>query len=94
MIRNDEFYMHRALEQARLALEAGEVPVGAVVVDVNGNCASATSTGGLTNKQYGRIGDSPIIGSGTYAANATCAISCTQRGWCGLYACISEFSLV
>ena len=54
--------------------------VGAVACDENGNIAAATSTGGMTNKKYGRIGDSPIIGCGTYANNKTCAISCTGHG--------------
>lgn len=54
--------------------------VGAVAVDSQGNVAAATSTGGMTNKQFGRIGDSPIIGCGTYANNNTCAISCTGHG--------------
>lgn len=54
--------------------------VGAVALDDGGNLAAATSTGGMTNKKYGRIGDSPIIGAGTYADNATCAISCTGHG--------------
>jgi beta-aspartyl-peptidase (threonine type) len=54
--------------------------VGAVACDGSGNIASATSTGGMTNKKYGRIGDSPIIGAGTYANNKTCAISCTGHG--------------
>ncbi|GEO06629.1 L-asparaginase [Adhaeribacter aerolatus] len=54
--------------------------VGAVAVDVSGNLAAATSTGGMTNKKYNRIGDSPIIGAGTYAANHTCAVSCTGHG--------------
>ncbi len=54
--------------------------VGAVALDVNGNLAAATSTGGLTNKHWGRVGDSPIIGAGTYADNATCAVSCTGVG--------------
>ena len=53
--------------------------VGAVALDKQGNLAAATSTGGMTNKKYGRVGDAPIIGAGTYANNATCAISCT--GW-------------
>jgi beta-aspartyl-peptidase (threonine type) len=53
--------------------------VGAVALDRYGNLAAATSTGGMTNKRFGRVGDSPIIGAGTYANNATCAISCT--GW-------------
>jgi beta-aspartyl-peptidase (threonine type) len=54
--------------------------VGAVACDVHGNLAAATSTGGMTNKQFGRVGDSPIIGIGTYANNKTCAISCTGHG--------------
>ncbi|MBR2647509.1 MAG: isoaspartyl peptidase/L-asparaginase [Sediminibacterium sp.] len=54
--------------------------VGAVACDTHGNIAAATSTGGMTNKQYGRIGDSPLIGAGTYANNRTCAISCTGHG--------------
>lgn len=54
--------------------------VGAVACDCNGNIAAATSTGGMTNKKYGRIGDSPLIGVGTYANNATCAVSCTGHG--------------
>lgn len=54
--------------------------VGAVACDLNGNIAAATSTGGMTNKRYGRIGDSPIIGSGNYANNETCAVSCTGSG--------------
>ena len=54
--------------------------VGAVACDVHGNVAAATSTGGMTNKKFGRIGDSPIIGCGNYANNKTCAISCTGHG--------------
>ena len=54
--------------------------VGAVALDKYGNIAAATSTGGMTNKRYGRVGDSPVIGSGTYANNATCAVSCTGSG--------------
>ncbi len=53
--------------------------VGAVALDAHGNLAAATSTGGMTSKKFGRIGDSPIIGAGTYANNNTCAVSCT--GW-------------
>jgi L-asparaginase / beta-aspartyl-peptidase len=54
--------------------------VGAVARDAHGNLAAATSTGGMTNKRWGRIGDSPVIGAGTYANNSTCAISCTGHG--------------
>ncbi|MDX5442537.1 MAG: isoaspartyl peptidase/L-asparaginase [Hymenobacteraceae bacterium] len=54
--------------------------VGAVALDAYGNLAAATSTGGMTNKRYGRVGDSPIIGAGTYADNNTCAVSATGHG--------------
>lgn len=54
--------------------------VGAVARDRNGNLAAATSTGGMTNKRWGRIGDSPLIGAGTYADNETCAVSATGSG--------------
>ncbi|MFT6338314.1 MAG: beta-aspartyl-peptidase (threonine type) [Saprospiraceae bacterium] len=54
--------------------------VGAVALDQDGNIAAATSTGGMTNKRFGRVGDSPMIGAGTYANNLTCAVSCTGSG--------------
>lgn len=54
--------------------------VGAVACDQNGNIAAATSTGGMTNKKFGRVGDSPMIGVGNYANNKTCAVSCTGSG--------------
>jgi beta-aspartyl-peptidase (threonine type) len=54
--------------------------VGAVACDQDGNIAAATSTGGMTNKKWGRVGDSPMIGAGNYANNKTCAISCTGSG--------------
>jgi isoaspartyl peptidase/L-asparaginase-like protein (Ntn-hydrolase superfamily) len=54
--------------------------VGCVVLDSKGNLAAATSTGGITHKQFGRVGDSPIIGAGTFADNATCAVSGTGIG--------------
>jgi len=54
--------------------------VGAVALDQNGNLAAATSTGGTTNKRPGRVGDTPVIGAGTYANNATCAVSATGDG--------------
>ena len=54
--------------------------VGCVALDRAGNIAAGTSTGGLTNKKYGRIGDSPIISAGTYADNRTCGVSCTGTG--------------
>ena len=54
--------------------------VGAVACDANGSLAAATSTGGMTNKKFGRVGDTALIGSGTYAENLTCAVSCTGHG--------------
>src|SRR5581483_4858846 len=54
--------------------------VGAVARDQSGNLTAATSTGGTMNKEYGRVGDSPIIGAGIYADNQTCAVSCTGHG--------------
>lgn len=88
------FYSEFRHEQWKQAQQTGEVmldhtalneekkfgTVGAVACDLHGNIAAATSTGGMTNKQWGRIGDSPVIGAGTYANNKTCAISCTGHG--------------
>jgi len=54
--------------------------VGCAVLDSHGNICAGTSTGGMTNKKYGRIGDAPVIGAGTYANNSTCAVSCTGHG--------------
>lgn len=54
--------------------------VGAVACDKDGNIAAATSTGGMTNKKWGRVGDSPMVGAGVYANNKTCAVSCTGSG--------------
>jgi len=54
--------------------------VGAVACDQHGNIAGATSTGGMTNKKWGRVGDSPMVGAGVYANNKTCAVSCTGNG--------------
>lgn len=54
--------------------------VGCVALDLQGNIGAGTSTGGMTNKRYGRIGDTPIIGAGTYADNSTCAVSATGHG--------------
>lgn len=63
--------------------------VGAVALDVSGNLAAATSTGGMTNKKWGRVGDSPVIGAGTYA-NHLCAISCTGWGEYFLRLCVAK----
>src|SRR6266567_7620426 len=71
-------HTHQKLEELMKDKKFGTV--GAVACDQDGNIAAATSTGGMTNKKYGRIGDSPLIGAGTYANNKTCAISCTGYG--------------
>ena len=70
------------LQRKQGNLETGDKhgTVGVVALDVKGNLAAGTSTGGMTNKRFGRIGDSPIIGAGTYANNKTCAISATGHG--------------
>lgn len=96
LVDEDWFHTDRRLEQLKRAKErerAGEAAatdpqaagekfgtVGAVALDRHGNLAAATSTGGMTNKRYGRIGDSPVIGAGTYADNASCAVSATGHG--------------
>jgi len=67
-------------EKAAASRTSSTGTVGAVALDRNGNLAAATSTGGMTNKRPGRIGDSPIIGAGTYANNASCAVSATGDG--------------
>jgi beta-aspartyl-peptidase (threonine type) len=71
-------HTHQQLEELMKDKKFGTV--GATACDAQGNIAAATSTGGMTNKKYGRIGDSPMIGAGTYANNQTCAISCTGHG--------------
>jgi beta-aspartyl-peptidase (threonine type) len=65
-------------DRSRRILDHGTV--GAVALDVQGNVAAATSTGGMTNKLSGRVGDSSVIGAGTYASNESCAVSCTGHG--------------
>lgn len=67
-------------EKQRKDQEPAKGTAGCVALDRHGDLAAATSTGGLTNKRFGRVGDSPIIGAGTYAENATCAVSCTGTG--------------
>ena len=77
-IRDSDIFMLDHTEDAPTDKKFGTV--GAVALDQAGNIAAATSTGGMTNKNFNRIGDTPIIGSGTYANNATCAVSCTGHG--------------
>jgi beta-aspartyl-peptidase (threonine type) len=92
LVPGSYFYTERRwqqLEDAQKAERTASLPspdlnffstVGAVARDRDGNLAAATSTGGMTNKRWGRVGDSPIIGAGTYADNATCAVSSTGSG--------------
>jgi beta-aspartyl-peptidase (threonine type) len=91
---DEYFFSQKRLDQLKKAKDKGSVAldhnvelngkrtgtVGAVACDRFGNLAAATSTGGMTNKEYGRIGDSPLIGAGTYANDKTCAVSCTGHG--------------
>lgn len=81
--------LHHARAGDRVSLDHDGAPlaegtkfgtVGAVALDLHGHLAAATSTGGMTNKRVGRIGDSPLIGAGTYADDATAAVSCTGSG--------------
>ncbi len=82
--RWEQLQRAKAAAQGKTALSEDLQPkagtVGAVALDAAGNLAAATSTGGMTNKRCGRVGDSPLIGAGTYADNATCAVSCTGHG--------------
>lgn len=85
IVSEDYFFTERrrqALQQAqeREAADESGGTVGAAALDKNGNLAAGTSTGGMTNKRFGRIGDSPVIGAGTYANNKTCAVSATGHG--------------
>lgn len=88
MVEQDYFHTEerwRQLERAKQREELGQVSellgtVGAVARDLGGDLAAGTSTGGLTNKRFGRVGDVPVIGAGTYADNRTCAVSGTGKG--------------
>jgi beta-aspartyl-peptidase (threonine type) len=87
-VPNSHFTTERRLHELELLLQGQKAPgrealmgtVGAVALDTYGNVAAATSTGGMTGKKWGRIGDSPLIGAGTYAANDCCAVSATGHG--------------
>ena len=86
-VSNDFFILPERRRQLDEALAAGSVAdpikygtIGAVAVDLHGNVASATSTGGITAKRWGRVGDSPLIGAGTYADNRAAAVSATGSG--------------
>ena len=87
-VPNDYFTTERRQRELEMLLQGTKAAgrevlmgtVGAVALDAHGNVAAATSTGGMTGKKWGRIGDSPIIGAGTYAANDCCAVSATGHG--------------
>ena len=74
------FYTQRRWDSLKKIQVEKHGTVGCVALDKHGNLAAGTSTGGLTNKRWGRVGDSPIIGAGTYANNQTCAVSGTGQG--------------
>ncbi len=91
LVENSYFHTDRRLESLKKAKEREQKKqkmttetksgtVGCVALDKQGNIVAGTSTGGMTNKRWGRIGDSPIIGAGTYANNNTCGVSCTGHG--------------
>lgn len=88
MVKNDYFFTparYKSLKQLQeRERERGPSDntgtVGCVALDMDGNLCAGTSTGGMTNKRFGRIGDSPVIGAGNYADNKTCAVSCTGHG--------------
>jgi beta-aspartyl-peptidase (threonine type) len=96
LVNADYFFTERRWQQLQAALRKEKASdtdfsmldhsddkvgtVGAVALDRQGNLAAATSTGGMTNKRYMRIGDTPVVGAGTYASNATCAVSATGQG--------------
>jgi len=85
MVDPSYFYTEESWQEyqkvkARMETEGRKGTVGAVALDMSGNLAAATSTGGMVYKKFGRIGDSPIIGAGTYANNESCAVSCTGHG--------------
>ena len=86
-VDNEYFILPERRRQLDEALAAGSAAdpikygtIGAVAVDSNGHVAAATSTGGVTGKQWGRVGDSPLIGAGTYADDRACAVSATGSG--------------
>jgi beta-aspartyl-peptidase (threonine type) len=81
MVDPSWFYTEKSFNSLQRALENEKHgTVGCVALDKEGNLCAGTSTGGMTNKKFGRIGDSPIIGAGTYANNATCGVSATGHG--------------
>lgn len=86
IVDSSYFYTEKSWKSLQKALENENIKnkkmgtVGCVALDKSGNLAAGTSTGGMTNKKFGRVGDTPIIGAGTYANNNTCAVSATGHG--------------
>jgi len=81
IVNPEYFYTKKKFESLQHAIENEKHgTVGCVALDKDGNLCAGTSTGGMTNKKFGRIGDSPIIGAGTYANNVTCGVSATGHG--------------
>jgi beta-aspartyl-peptidase (threonine type) len=82
VVDSSYFFTEKSMKALQRALERDKKmgTVGCVALDKEGNLAAATSTGGMTNKRFGRVGDVPIIGAGTYANNSTCAVSATGHG--------------
>jgi L-asparaginase / beta-aspartyl-peptidase len=82
IVDSSYFFTEKSWKALQRALQRDKKmgTVGCVALDMSGNLAAATSTGGMTNKRYGRVGDVPIIGAGTYANNTTCAVSATGHG--------------
>ena len=77
---DEEKLIEQEIQNPKSKIQKPIGTVGAVACDSAGDLAAATSTGGMTNKRFGRIGDTPIVGAGTYADNQTCAVSCTGHG--------------
>jgi beta-aspartyl-peptidase (threonine type) len=80
MVDNSFFITDSRIKMLEKIQKKPHGTVGCVAMDMQGNIAAGTSTGGMMNKKYGRIGDAPVIGAGTYASNASCAVSCTGHG--------------
>ncbi len=94
IVEPNYFYTEKRWKSLQKAInkqnESKHGTVGCVVLDKYGNLAAGTSTGGMTNKKFGRVGDSPIIGAGTYADNKTCAISATGHGEYFIRYCVAS----
>jgi len=88
LVPNEYFITNQNLKKFK-QLKDKNGTVGCVALDIYGNLAAGTSTGGMMMKKYGRVGDSPIIGAGTYANNNTCAVSCTGHGEYFIRNCIA-----